>query len=1522
MAKRYSRFHSNYILKKKHQETLKGTIWERDWVTIGAQHQLEKGKRVFYGDTNFLFTDNSFTSYKKRHKFSKWIGEWNYADAVNAASEDLNIVRPNWESTDLRDFAYYGSCVKLVENAVINIVKWFPGRMVIGDENLYVGEKYGENIEVTEEGAVIVPYTSGNILQNPFGLDLYRNIYDQVTDENKKRYVADYYYEFEVNGEEIIDYNIVKLPTDCIGREIVKICKISILTATNTQYFIDGYDIFGDVVYVEAKAPYKLYYTDVDETTDAYKPIYPSSFDSYTDPVYIHNDDINKVYVFVRKATDETMDETLTNIILYDNNAENKYTPYCYEMLNDGVGTGLFCSIEKYESLNDDEKSNYALRYFWAISPEEYVKYVNSDDYELNEEEYFTLNILNYGLQNIKPFFGELGKIQTLQETPINIRLYLDSLYGFEHLLLNYKTNPLYRVTLKTPIETDNGFVYSEKFYTWPSVDGYIDVNSVTYDQYISSLLDIATIFDDTWCDNLWRSMTHEAIRNFDWSYTKDYVEGDEEAFINGGERMQDVMHIYGTIVDELKRYIDGIKMTNNVSYDGFNNMSSAEMTDKLSYRGWDVFSIIPLFNDGDANSDEETIADRNLLRDNISTVRVDEGFVKTYLEKQQEYITEADYYKLSSETQSRYTFNYIRVSTDPSVGNLYDAVGTDVIMADEYEDLIDKSGYTPRYQDTIIEVKAYDNLSNNDKEKYAVYEYIKRNDSGDGGHILLFTEYDGNRWQEDYMWDGYGYCLMDKRSGECVIPLQRISENDYNNMRGGKNLYVPYTYYKKNEVVNGNCWKNINTGQVITNTQYQIDSPSITIYNDEVVYVRNNSIDIYCNETSLDIMDCGDNVYYAWTNGDVGDPYLAIYTTTQTPSDESIIYAIIETSPGTGVYEIAENGYVVRTYYNGNKDDYVKSPCVTGDGYTPYMIEYNDNEYPVESFYPSEYTYVGEDSEHNPEKLSLYDYNSKVWCEDYFAFEYFMPTDVDDYVAEANQDDLVKYSWETYFSLKDEEAEQYRPYRYLNITDKDTVITPEQYEALSCKTEWEISEYTCVLDSDIKITAEEYSNVTKYVVYNVVSPDQYALLSDEYKKNFAPYYPMRVYGFGKWFNAMNVNAETMGEHDIKFAKELMLLSKEIFASKGTIHGIDMIMSLFGFGDTYTLTEKYHFVDISNHMYNDEVYNELQMAASYDDTGIFEDVATINNEFLDNTIPMGTVELHGIDYIIPYYSSKKTYAGGEIYFQTKGGWGGQSRDLHNTPYDFKETLSYLKVVETISDLLNVNARTVRNGDIYYVLSLVDVVEYDENADNLSHFFYLNDDFNPHLYRSWTNINMEDENSPITKTAKYLDSIISTSIGNNPHTGYGKYDLGQLYLEYMKKPFKYYLDNYVLNSDVRDIMNSENAEFTIATRETSLLNGKIKNIADCEVYDPKIPLRQPTNKTGRFIDSDDLVSNTEENYTLGEKQYYLNDKTLIITNKINNNLYKKYFFNVIIHYLMQMIPSTTILILENFNINND
>ena len=51
----------------------------------------------------------------------------------------------------------------------------------------------------------------------------------------------------------------------------------------------------------------------------------------------------------------------------------------------------------------------------------------------------------------------------------------------------------------------------------------------------------------------------------------------------------------------------------------------------------------------------------------------------------------------------------------------------------------------------------------------------------------------------------------------------------------------------------------------------------------------------------------------------------------------------------------------------------------------------------------------------------------------------------------------------------------------------------------------------------------------------------------------------------------------------------------------------------------------------------------------------------------------------------------------------------------------------------------------------------------------------------------------------------------------------------------------------------------------------------------------------------------------------EDGYYINSKILVLKNNIgaDNKLYKDYFRQTILPYIMQVIPSTTILILEKF-----
>jgi len=426
---RYSKSYSNYVLRKKHMGVEGGTIFERDWVTIGERHKLEPGKRPTYGSGNFVFTDNSRINTKKRHKYGTEVSRWTYGDVANA-QPDTNIVKVNMRSNDMRDFAYYGSCVELVRTAIIHIIEWFPASVTASQNVLYTTEdgkkRYG--------------------ISNPLGIDFTHSVsLADMEGINPMRLLTVTWPEYSVNGSLITSYLVsTNFPYECAeDNEGLVVQTVEMVLDNGTSTVLYGYYSDGEIVFT---------------TQDPKLVIEPKSF---------------------------------------------------------------------------------------------------------------------------------------------HLKLFFDSLSGFEKILLDNTTKPCYTAKLLTPVESDGVTRYVYRNYTWPSDGRCITAEGGAYDMYVQSLYDIAERFDSEWCDNLYRRMTHEAIKNFDWTYTKDYNDGDELYNIEGGNIMASMLKVIGRQFDDLKRGIDGIRMTNNISYDGCNNITDAELTDRLDMRGWDTVSVIPSLTDG-----------------------------------------------------------------------------------------------------------------------------------------------------------------------------------------------------------------------------------------------------------------------------------------------------------------------------------------------------------------------------------------------------------------------------------------------------------------------------------------------------------------------------------------------------------------------------------------------------------------------------------------------------------------------------------------------------------------------------------------------------------------------------------------------------------------------------------------------------------------------------------------------------------------------------------------------------------
>lgn len=434
---------------------------------------------------------------------------------------------------------------------------------------------------------------------------------------------------------------------------------------------------------------------------------------------------------------------------------------------------------------------------------------------------------------------------------------------------------------------------------------------------------------------------------------------------------------------------------------------------------------------------------------------------------------------------------------------------------------------------------------------------------------------------------------------------------------------------------------------------------------------------------------------------------------------------------------------------------------------------------------------------------------------------------------------------------------------------------------------------------------------------------------------------------YEKWYNSKNPEQVSQNSVDNDFMRRLVLSSAEILRSKGTKQAIEMVFAMFGIGNhdennpEIEFEEKYYSVTPKK---RDDVFPFYRLNVAPDEgegivyerkdydslieylenepissdspehigvNGFFYDLITNmtvgdvceyliymksaalnyeDDEF--SGTPIKDVYINNEHYIVPYFTQDRIYDG-EVQFETKGGWGKKCteeddiEELKKQEYNYLETIPYMDIVQKVGGLLDVNPFQVGNKKIFYVMDLSDLSEFVETIpDNISHLFKLQDPDHPNVFSSWRNIPVDGNADPgydifndVTpediKLAEYVDSLKLDNLGNNPHCGYSAYDLGDEYYQYLKMPFKHAVDNYGF-SNINDTTIAEQFTFDVVEHT----GDKIVNLI-----------------------GDDTIN------------YILPSKVLILKTVIYNDLYRQYLNDVIMKYVLQVIPSTTILILQ-------
>ena len=697
----YIKSHSNYVLKKKHQEVNNGDIYERDITTIGGLNQFAPGQIPIYKSGNFIITvgnkDTSSRSIINERWEESTSGEVWTMNTINASTSsndienDLKIVLKQ-DYYDLSDFAYFGSCSELIRASLTDILTRFPGELApaiesekplqaavayyadsitgVGDRSTtlefgqYVARKDGKPVEDEDKYGVKNGYykigmASGGqlslnenehlyVIDNPFGINIYNtNLSTEKTSENPLRYFCnDGYSEFSliVDGDKKCPedgYPIIKgswhsrpvvdgypYPKYNLGSEQTKIdfdnCPQVTFAKTDSRESLEEFVGRPEVSsyiqrYIEkdslhAELPFSMpkdnkevagYFNEVKGDI----PIkYKEYFDEYIDKEYSEKEAESKAKERVRNDVEskirKQVQRRLDSMKSLFNSTINKDDSFEYTQSSLAGSSNILYTLNKDNVLTGEFRGqNYRATGYarirsvvWCPGNRIAVVYMSFKGYNNNEP----LKIQVFCGNNKEPIYltDNIEAFKGLHIRPSNKAFFefWDSLDNFEKVLLNYKTDPLYNAQFQIVHENNFGYYREIESFEFPKRYGGYNINTSEneFGDYTNRLSTIAAFYDERFCDNLYRSLTHESIKNFDWTYTREYTPGDEHPYVEGGNKIQKTLRLFGREFDEIKSYIDNINNTNTVTYDEQSNLPDYFLTDVLELDGWDLRVITP----------------------------------------------------------------------------------------------------------------------------------------------------------------------------------------------------------------------------------------------------------------------------------------------------------------------------------------------------------------------------------------------------------------------------------------------------------------------------------------------------------------------------------------------------------------------------------------------------------------------------------------------------------------------------------------------------------------------------------------------------------------------------------------------------------------------------------------------------------------------------------------------------------------------------------------------------------------
>ena len=147
--------------------------------------------------------------------------------------------------------------------------------------------------------------------------------------------------------------------------------------------------------------------------------------------------------------------------------------------------------------------------------------------------------------------------------------------WGIEKFLLNRESNPVYTANFRLIKETNDGTTYySNVKKTWPLQDEInLDLESVAYTNYLTSLAELAEEIDKQKTNLISRFLTSPSIKEFD----------------TPSQKVEKTLQVYGRSFDDVKLYVEGIAYMTNVTYDTKNNIPNSLIKNFARTLGWNT---------------------------------------------------------------------------------------------------------------------------------------------------------------------------------------------------------------------------------------------------------------------------------------------------------------------------------------------------------------------------------------------------------------------------------------------------------------------------------------------------------------------------------------------------------------------------------------------------------------------------------------------------------------------------------------------------------------------------------------------------------------------------------------------------------------------------------------------------------------------------------------------------------------------------------------------------------------------